>query len=390
MKLRSALPPRIRQGIVRMAYRLYLRNRLLLVTDGAGWILDSVANSLASNLPSVIRPTVVTGGWGEAHGCTIHFINRVWAWSEEILDTIHPSNRLIGVWWHGNSNLDNPDMQASVERVRRLHHRFVRMQVSCSSGKEALLKLGLPEEKLVTLPEGIDLKRFYPPRSRKDRQLQRARLGLRRDVVAVGCFQKDGQGWSDGTEPKLIKGPDVLADALEQLARHYPICAVIPGPARGYLKRRLTEADVPYVATGFVPAGEIPRYYHALDVYISPSRDEGGPAGVLESMASGVPVVSTRVGMPADMLENGVNGFLVDVEDVDGLASSTAELIERPELRRRIGETGLRTIQPYDWSAIGRRYVEELYRPILDAKQKRAISSSSVSASRNGGGPRLD
>ena len=87
--------------------------------------------------------------------------------------------------------------------------------------------------------------------------------------------------------------------------RTAPIVALLPGPARGYVANRLSAEGVPFIAPGFVAREALPVLYHALDLYVSPSRDEGGPAGVLESMASGVPVVSTRTGMPADMLDDG-------------------------------------------------------------------------------------
>ena len=369
MRLSSALPPVIWQALVRAAHRLHLRNRLLLVSGNASWIVEQVAKNLCASLPSDFRSTVVTSEWRDARNCTIHFINRVWAWSDGVLDTIHPSNRLIGLWWHGRLDSPETDMQASLERARKLHPRFIRMQVTCCSGKETMLALGVPEEKIVLLPEGIDLGRFHPPCSSAARERVRSRLGVPSKAMVIGCFQKDGEGWGDGMEPKLIKGPDVLADALERLNQQYPIYALIPGPARGYLKRRLTEAGVLFCAPGFVSADCFPQYYHALDIYVSPSRDEGGPAGVLESMASGVPVVSTRAGMPADMIENGFNGFLVDIEDVDGLVACTAELMERPDLRRRFAERALPTIQPYDWSVLGQRYADELYRPVLDSGQ---------------------
>jgi len=369
-RLSSALPRVICQTLARTARRLYLQNRLLLVTDGIDWIVDEIAKNLRASLSSEFSSTVVTSEWQDARNCTIHFINRAWAWSDGVLDAADPSNRLIGLWWHGRVDSPKPDMQAALERARRLHSRFTRMQVTCSIGKETMLAVGVPEEKIVLLPMGIDLKRFHPPLSSADREGMRNRLGVPPNAIAIGCFQKDGEGWGDGMEPKLIKGPDVLADALEWLNQHYPIYAVIPGPARGYLKRRLTEAGVPYYAPGFVSADCFPQYYHALDIYISPSRDDGGPAGVLESMASGVPVVSTRAGMPADMIENGVNGFLVDIEDVDGLMVCTAELIEHPGLRRRIAEHAWQTIQPYDWSVLAQRYADELYRPIMGSKRQ--------------------
>jgi len=55
-------------------------------------------------------------------------------------------------------------------------------------------------------------------------------------------------------------------------------------------------------------------------LYIVASRQEGGPKAVLESMASGVPLVTTRVGQATELVKHGENGWLVDVEDAEGLA----------------------------------------------------------------------
>ena len=366
LRLSSNIVGEMRQKVATAVRSLRLRDRLLLVTDGAGWVLDGVGENLRLNLPSELKSTLVTGEWQVVRDCTVHFINRAWAWSDGMLDTVHASNRLIGIWWHGRLDSPHPSIQAALERARQLHPRFARMQVSCSSGRQTVLELGVPEEKIVSLPLGLSLRRFRPTLSTADRERMRNGVGARSDSIVIGCFQKDGDGWGDGMEPKLIKGPDLLADALVRLNQRYPIYVVIPGPARGYLKQRIAQAGVPHYAPGFVSADSFPQLYHALDIYISPSRDEGGPAGVLESMASGVPVVSTRAGMPADMIDNGVNGFLVDVEDVDGLTQSAAELIERPDLRHRFANAALQTIQPYDWPVLARRYVDELYRPVMD------------------------
>ena len=64
---------------------------------------------------------------------------------------------------------------------------------------------------------------------------------------------------------------------------------------------------------------DVVRYYSVLDVYLITSRTEGGPKLVLEAFACGIPVVSTRVGMCADLIDDSVNGFLCDIEDVDNL-----------------------------------------------------------------------
>jgi glycosyltransferase involved in cell wall biosynthesis len=226
-----------------------------------------------------------------------------------------------------------------------------------------MLAIGVSPEKIVVLPFGIDLRRFHPPHGPAERARVRAQLGISRGAVAVGSFQKDGEGWGDGMAPKWVKGPDVLADVLSSLARHFPVHAVIPGPARGYLRHRLAAAGVPYSSPGFVSSQDLPAYYRALDVYVSPSRDEAGPMGVLESMASAVPVIATRTGMAVDLIEHGVNGFLVDVEDARRLVEAAALVIQAPDVRNRVADNGLQTIQKYDWPHLARRYADELYRP---------------------------
>ena len=334
---------------------------LLIVTDGAGWILDEVGAHLLASLPPSFDARLVSDGWARARDCTVHFIDRRWAWADGVLDGVHESNRLIGVWWHGRLDSPDPGMQAALGRLGALRDRFVRFHVTCSSARHTLEAVGVAPQRIKTLPLGIDLRLFQPPAGDADRRGAREALGIDDKTIAIGCFQKDGSGWQDDGKPKLIKGPDILVDALARLSARFPVHAVIPGPARGYVKTALRRAQIPFSAPGMVSRQELPRLYHALDLYLSPSRDEGGPAGVLESMATGVPVVSSKTGMPADLIEPGVNGQLVEIGDPGALAAAAAELIERPALRAALSERGLVSIQPYDWRVLAGRYAAELY-----------------------------
>ena len=106
-------------------------------------------------------------------------------------------------------------------------------------------------------------------------------------------------------------------------------------------------------------------YFHCLDLYLVTSRDEGGPKAILECMATGVPIVSSRVGMAQDLIRTGDNGFVAEVEDHEGIAGAAGDLIRRPELRRRCIENGLATAAGYDWGAVASRYYEEVYKPLL-------------------------
>jgi glycosyltransferase involved in cell wall biosynthesis len=137
----------------------------------------------------------------------------------------------------------------------------------------------------------------------------------------IGSFQKDGNGWGEGLEPKLIKGPDIFIQTLETLKSSIPdIFVLLTGPARGYIKTGLERLGIPYKHMFLKDYPDVGRLFPALDLYLVTARQEGGPKAVLESMASGVPLVTTRVGQARDIVKNGQNGWMVGVEDVNGLA----------------------------------------------------------------------
>ena len=100
---------------------------------------------------------------------------------------------------------------------------------------------------------------------------------------------------------------------------------MLSGPARGFVRRGLDELGIPFAHRLLDRYEEIATLYAALDAYVVPSRQEGGPQGVLEAMASGVPVASTRVGQAAELIVDGVNGRLADVDDFEALASALVD-----------------------------------------------------------------
>jgi glycosyltransferase involved in cell wall biosynthesis len=192
---------------------------------------------------------------------------------------------------------------------------------------DLVLEAGVAPERVFRIPIGIDLERF-PLRRPGDREAARAQLGLPSEAFLVGSFQKDGVGWGEGLEPKLIKGPDILVEAVSAARRAVPeLHVLLTGPARGYVRRELERLGVPHVHLDLPGRDALSRAYHALDAYVVSSRQEGGPKGPLEAMASGVPVVSTRVGEIQELIRPG-EGLLVDVDDAVGLAGGLIAIAE--------------------------------------------------------------
>ena len=84
---------------------------------------------------------------------------------------------------------------------------------------------------------GVDLDNF-PLVDQTGRTRARAELDIPESAFVVGSFVKDGVGLGDGSEPKLVKGPDTLVEVLARLHKEIPgLVVLLTGPARGYVRR---------------------------------------------------------------------------------------------------------------------------------------------------------
>jgi glycosyltransferase involved in cell wall biosynthesis len=95
------------------------------------------------------------------------------------------------------------------------------------------------------------------------------------------------------------------------------------------------------------------------------SREEGGPLALLESLASGVPVVSTRTGMAEDVIEDGGNGALVEVDDVDGMVERAGALLADSSQADAFRRHGLAVAESHRWDRVAARLYDEVYKPLL-------------------------
>ena len=172
------------------------------------------------------------------------------------------------------------------------------------------------------IPIGIDIDVFRP-RTTAVRLAATGSSGCRTSAFVVGSFQKDGVGWAEGLEPKLIKGPDVLLAVCRAACREpCPSCYVLlTGPARGYVRSGLDRLGIPYrhpllpdvdaVAPALPGDRRLPRRL----------ARRGWAAGCARVDGVRVPLVTTRVGQAADLVRHGENGWMVEPEDVEGLVA---------------------------------------------------------------------
>ena len=318
--MRASAP--VRPLASRLARRWRPRSRLLLIGEGAGWSIDRdllelgrLAQGIGVRLADQ-RFLTVSSGQSAFFGSQFTLLREPWRRFPHALAT---------AYFHGRPGTPGmPEFDVAYELLCAHHSELARVQVTHGEMHDLVLSAGIDPAKVFSIPIGVDVGLFTTQTPALRAKARRA-LGLPDDAFVVGSFQKDGVGWGVGDEPKLVKGPDVLVAALRVLRHRRPeLHVLLSGPARGYVRAGLEGLGIPYVHRRLRRYEEIAQLYLALDAYVVPSRQEGGPKGVLESMASGVPVVSTRVGQATEIVRDGENGWLVDVEDAAALAERLA------------------------------------------------------------------
>jgi glycosyltransferase involved in cell wall biosynthesis len=316
---------------------------LFAIGERTGWSVDDDARHVeaaARRLGYEVAPS----SWGRyATAQSVFLASHFEALQPRWLDSTH---WLATAYLHGRpGTLGYPEFDRAFEALRALPTRFSRIQVTHAEMRDLVLEAGVEPGSVHLIPIGIDLDNF-PVVTAERRTAARARFALPDDTFVVGSFQKDGVGWEEGLEPKLIKGPDVLVSALRRLQAAIPkLRVLLTGPARGYVRQELTRAGIPYAHAVVHSRSELATAYHAVDVCVVPARQEGGPKSVLESMAAGVPLVTTRVGQATELVEDGANGWLVDVEDAAGLAERVIEI--QADRAARVLESARATAERY-------------------------------------------
>lgn len=279
---------------------------------------------------------------------------------------LSPDCRFVTTFFHGKPE-DGPEVARHIDAFLASVPQLDRVVASATLPRDRLVKWGVPSKKIVVIPIGCETNRFVPP-TEDQRRLARERFGIRPDEIAIGSFQKDGVGWGRGSEPKLIKGPDIFLTAVDKLAKDLPVFVLLGGPARGYVQAGLERLGIRYAYHYAPDRDELAKLYHPLDLYLVTSREEGGPMAMMESMASAVPVVSTRVGMAPDLITDGVSGALVEVGDVDAIAARARDLLALPDRAANLKAAGREAVMVADWSVVARRHLDEVWRPLMQTR----------------------
>ncbi|MGB3633207.1 MAG: glycosyltransferase family 4 protein [Rubrobacteraceae bacterium] len=168
------------------------------------------------------------------------------------------------------------------------------------------------------------------------------------------------------------KGALDLLEAVAALREKLPLQLIVSGigPDSDAVAERVVELGLTESVelSGYADYPEVPAVYRRGDVFVSPTYAEGFSNTILEAMATGLPVVSTRAVGVVDCLSHGENGLLHEPGDVDGLVAALERMLGDDVLRRRLAEKALEEARTlYSWPAVAGQIVG-VYESLLNTE----------------------
>jgi glycosyltransferase involved in cell wall biosynthesis len=207
---------------------------------------------------------------------------------------------------------------------------------------EASAGLGVPRERLLLLPRGVDLQHYRPGLDSRGLR-QRLNLGTASPVILSPRYQVD----------ETLYNLDTVVDAFVTVRKRFPnaVCLQLFDPdhksGRLRLEKAAKESGVwdGYRLVSAVDNATMPLFYNLADVVVSVPSTDGFPVTVLEASACGAPLVVSKLPYCEEWFAHGQNGLLVPVRDPKALAAALIALCADKDLSKHLGAAGRRLVE---------------------------------------------
>ncbi len=228
----------------------------------------------------------------------------------------------------------------AVEKSKRI------IAISRIVKKEILRYYGVPPEKIVVIHSGVNLQEFNPKNRGKYRRDIRKKHGIGQDDIVLLFV-----GWEFER-----KGLKQAIGALSKInGKKIKLLVVGKGDEKKYLgiaKELGVEGQV--IFAGLTP--KVNQYYSVSDIFVFPTLYEPFGLVITEAMASGLPVITSRLAGAAELIADGKDGFLLkDPRNVEELAEKIRTLAENKGLREKMGLAARKTAEKYSWDMVAEK-----------------------------------
>jgi glycosyltransferase involved in cell wall biosynthesis len=209
----------------------------------------------------------------------------------------------------------------------------------------------LSRKKIKIIPNGVNANDFAPGKPALDERFLK-QLHNKTVLLYVGVF-------------RVRKRVFNLLFALSEVVKtNADVVLVLVGGGRDYetdilnlIKELNIEKHVIFV--GKVPNEKVIEYLNASDVFCTLSSYEGMPIAILEAMASGKAILTSRASGMIDLVGDGKDGYLTTVDDIDQITEKMRRMVEQPKETKQMGKAArAKVIKEYSWSLIADKYLE--------------------------------
>ena len=362
------------------------RFRPILITGEPG-MLDDEARGLSGvefhQVPSLVRPIQPAADLRALLGLT-RLLRRL---RPTIVHTHSSKAGILGRWaarlagvsiiihsihGFGFTPGQQPLLQRLLIGLERATGRFTTRLIAVSDANRRLgMRLGLfPAERCTVIRSGIDLTRFRQTRLDVEEKKRELGAGPGRPVVGMIAPLKPQKAPLDFVR---------VAALVHKVRPEAQFLLIGDGELRSEVE---AAAQRQGLGDSFRLLGwrrDIAEILRCLDVFVLTSRWEGLPRVYLEALASGVPVVGTNVDGAAEVVHEGVNGYLVEPGDVGRMAKEVLGLLADAEQARRMGRQGQSLSKEFDIHAMVRRQEDEYERLIVSLALEQAAVYSTAS-----------
>lgn len=220
--------------------------------------------------------------------------------------------------------------------------------ISSTTKKSLVDDYGIPPEKIIVIPVGIDLDEFKPLNDIKK---------IPSSILYVGRLDKR-------------KGVQYLIRAMKHIVKDFPTAKLYiigNGNLRNSLEElaRREKVNNHVVFLGKVPTNDLIEWYNKAEVFVLPSLFEGFGIVALEAMACGTPVIGTKVPGIVDIIEHEKTGLLVSPKNEKELGENLKQMLSTPKMRRRfVHKSKKRLEKKFEWKVIAEK-VDKIYKTLV-------------------------
>lgn len=211
----------------------------------------------------------------------------------------------------------------------------------CNSVGEAVKRTeGVPAEKMTTIYNGVNLKKFKCDGVPGKNELKR-RLSISSDSFVIGSIAY--------FRPE--KAYHIFFEALDKIQdsiKDWSVLILGDGPLEKEFKDRCRKRGIEKKVKFMGSVMDVPRYIDLMDIIcLVPNKNEGFSNAILEGMAMKKPIIATDVGGNAEAIENGENGIIIPPDDSQRLYEAILELYRDDDRRKKMGEQSRKRIEKY-------------------------------------------